>query len=188
MTLYKLTDLLTRNKGKVWTGEQAPKSKLSKLDTGVLGEKIAKKALTRHFGKAFEFLNEGKANAAADIGNKTIVVEIKTGVSSNNKTAQHWRSTIGEPGKAEKVQLVGMSDGAKNRHNQAKDKEILKRKRNLLSRTRSRDSSSVKSYTVGIILSPGGSRGDVFLIPGFHLRLGWNKYATNEYYIGTYKK
>ena len=187
MTLYTLTELLIRKKSKVWTGKQAPKSRLSKLDTGTIGEKLARKALSRHFGKGFEALNIEKPNAAVDMGNKIIAVEIKTGLSSNSKSAQHWRSTIGEPGNTEKGLLSGMSDGVKDSHNRRKDKKILERKRNLINRMSSRDSRRVKSYTVGIILSPGGSRGDVFLIPGFHLRLGWNKYATDEYYIGTYK-
>ena len=188
MTLHTLTELLAQRKSsnKVWTGKQASKSKLSKLDTGVIGEKLAKKALSRRFGKGFEALNIEKANAATDVGNGAMVIEIKTGLASNNKSAQHWRSTIGEPGKGERGLLKGMSDGAKDDHNRRKDKKILDRKRNLLRRLSS-SNRRTKGYTVGIILSPGGSRGDVFLIPGFHLRLGWNKYATDEYYIGTYK-
>lgn len=188
MTLYTLTELLTQSKSsRVWTGKQSPKSKLSKLNTGMIGEKLAQKAMSRHFGKGFETLNIEQADAAADLGNKTIVIEVKTGLSSNSKSAQHWRSTIGEPGEDEKRLLSGMSDGVKNNHNRRKDKKILERKRNLLRKLSSRGNRRVKGYTVGIILSPGGSRGDVFLIPGFHLRLGWNKYATDKYYIGTYK-
>ncbi len=187
MPLNKLTGLLTRNKSKVWNGEQAPKGKLSKLDTGAIGEKLAKKALSRHFGKDIQIVNIEKSNEAVDLSSNTLAIEVKTGLASNNKSAQHWRSTIGEPGNAEKGLLKGMSDGVKDKHNRRKDKKILERKRNLISRMSSRGGRRVKGYTVGIILSPSGKRGDVFLIPGFHLRLGWNKYATDEYYIGTYK-
>jgi len=37
-----------------------------------------------------------------------------------------------------------------------------------------------------VILAPDGSKGDVFMVPDFHLRLPWKDYATDEYYVGTF--
>ena len=45
----------------------------------------------------------------------------------------------------------------------------------------------IKPLTIGLILSADGKRADVYRFEGFHLRLPWPKYATDEYYVGTFE-
>lgn len=177
-----------KTKERVWTGEQKPKAekRLSKLNTGSAGEKIAMKALEEKIGAPFRTLNEGINNAPIDVAGNHHAVEVKTGLASNGKTAQHWRATIGQPGKEETELLKQMSREEKLEYNTWKRKKILERKYEALEEMEEIVGADIKPATVGIILSPDGSTGDVFFIPGFHQRLTWKKYATEEYYIGTY--
>lgn len=175
-------------KGKVWAGEQQPKAekKLSKLSTGTAGETIAMEALEAKIGAPFSTLNKGINNAPIDVAGNHTAVEVKTGLASNGKTAQHWRATIGQPGKEETALLKQMSSKEKREHNTWKRAKILERKYDALKEMEKMAGAKINAATVGIILSSDGKRGDVFFIPGFHQRLTWKKYAIEKYYIGTY--
>jgi hypothetical protein len=67
-----------------------------------------------------------------------------------------------------------------------KSELILVRKNALLDKMSQEAGTKIRPMTVGVILSPDGKRGDVYAVDGFHLRLGWNQYATDQYYLGTY--
>lgn len=179
---------VTLKAARVWTGEQQPKkgASLTKVGAGKIGEKIAAKAATKHFGGKFEFLNVNVNNSPIDMWNRKVAIEVKTGIASNNSSNQAWRATIGEPWKAEQESLDKMSPGKKKNYNAGKRKKILERKHNLLAKLSRKNGSSVKGYTMGVILSPGGRRGDVYLFKGFHPSLLWSKYATDKFYLGTY--
>jgi hypothetical protein len=50
----------------------------------------------------FDTVNVGVNNAPIDVAGDHMAVEVKTGLASNGVKSQHWRATIGQPGKAEK--------------------------------------------------------------------------------------
>ena len=80
-----------------------------------------------------------------------------------------------------------MSPQEKAEYNQYKSQKILERKNAMLAElTKIMGGQTVKPMTVGIILHPNGSKGDVYSIPGFHLRLPWQQYAVESNYLGTY--
>jgi hypothetical protein len=173
---------------RVWTGQQQakPEKRLTKLSTGAAGERVAMRALEKKLGAPFSTLNKGINNAPIDVAGNHTAVEVKTGLASNGKTAQHWRATIGQPGKKETELLKQMSSKEKREYNTWKREKILERKYDALSQMAKVAGEEIKPATVGVIMSPDGSKADVFFIPGFHQRLTWKKYATDEYYIGTY--
>lgn len=80
-----------------------------------------------------------------------------------------------------------MTSEQKRAHNEWKSQAILERKRRLLAQMSEDLGRTLKPLTVGVILSPDGKTGDVFAVPGFHLRLPWNKYAVDKHYLGTYR-
>jgi len=177
-----------RLEGKVWNGEpEAATPTLSKLQTGAIGEKLVIDLLTEAVGVPFGTVNLGVNNAPFDVAGNGFAVEVKTGMATNGKSAMHWRATIGQPGKAEQELLKQMGAEEKRAHNQWKEQEILKRKHALLDRMTAEAGKEIKPLTIGVILSADGKRADVYRFEGFHLRLPWNKYATEEYYLGSYE-
>jgi len=173
---------------RVWQGErQEPtRKRLSKLEVGERGEALAARVLSEIYDAEFISLNEGINNAPLDMGGDHRAVEVKTGLVTNTSTALHWRATIGQPGKAETELIRSMTREQKREHNLYKQQQIMKRKYDMLSGMSELVGAKVEPITIGIILSEDGSRGDVYEIPGFHLRLTWKDYATDEYYVGTY--
>ena len=143
--------------------------------------------LTEAVGVPFGTVNLGVNNAPFDVAGNGFAVEVKTGMATNGKSAMHWRATIGQPGKAEQELLKQMGAEEKRAHNQWKEQEILKRKHALLDRMTAEAGKEIKPLTIGVILSADGKRADVYRFEGFHLRLPWNKYATEEYYLGSYE-
>lgn len=173
---------------RVWQGKQSQEqSTLSKLETGDIAEKMVIQALKDHLGVELTTLNVGMNNAPIDLGAPGMAVEVKGGLTSNSSSAQGWRATIGEPGKAEKALIAQMTPEEKKAHNQYKSQKILERKQRLLDELSEMSGEQVKGYTAGVILSPDGKRGDVFLYPNFHLNLRWSQYAVDEYHIGSYE-
>lgn len=181
--------------GRVWQGTQheAVASELSeeaaghaRLNTGQIGEKLVMRVLSEKYGVPFETLNVGINNAPIDIGGDHTAVEVKTGRATNGPTAQHWRAMISKPSKNELELIANMTKEEKREYNRYKDQQTLQRKNDMLQRLAEIAGSEVKPLTVGVILSADGKRGDMFVIPGFHTRLPWAKYATEEYFAGSY--
>ena len=119
-------------KERAFNGEPvALKMKLPKLGAGELGEKIAldyirdklklPNADTLHLKAANNF----PVNLIGDHE----LIEVKTGLASNGKSAQQWRATIGQPGKEETERLRSMSSEEKRALNQRKSDAIMQRKR-----------------------------------------------------------
>lgn len=172
---------------RVWKGKQEGESTLDKLTTGDIAEKMVIQALKDHLGVELTTLNVGMNNAPIDLGAPGMAVEVKGGLTSNSSSAQKWRATIGEPGKAEKALIAQMTPEEKKAHNQYKSQKILDRKNKLLDELSEMSGEPVKGYTAAVIMSPDGKRGDVFLFENFHLSLPWRQYATDEYHIGSYE-
>lgn len=174
--------------GRVWTGEQQPKAeKLTKLKTGEIGEQVAMQALEDKLGAEFKTVNVGVNNAPIDVIGDHTAVEVKAGLASNGKSAQQWRATIGQPGVAERAALKQMTPDEKRAHNKRKQAAILERKKEMVNEFSEKMGTPVKPATVGVILSPDGTKADVFMVPGFHLNLQWRSHATDDNYLGTYE-
>lgn len=173
---------------RVWGGEPVEPGtrQLTKLQVGELGEQLAMKVLSDKNGVPFTTLNKGINNAPIDVAGDHQAVEVKTGLASNGKTAQHWRATIGQPGKAETELIKQMSKQEKREHHDWKREQIIARKQNMLKEMSAVAGGEVKPVTVGIILHPDGSKGDVYRFDGFHQRIPWNKAAEMGEYLGTY--
>lgn len=173
---------------RVWQGESYPGGrKINNDQTGKIGEHLAAKALEDRLGVPFSTLNEGVNNAPIDLGGDHHAIEVKAGPASNSSRAQQWRATISTAGKAERAMLKKMSRAEKRAYNAHKKEQVLERKYEMLDEMSRIAGAEIKPATVGIILTPDGKRGDVFFIPGFHTRIGWNKGAVEENYIGTYE-
>lgn len=181
--------------GRVWQGAQheVTASTLSgeaaghaRLNTGQVGEKLAMRVLSEKFGTPFETLNVGINNAPIDVGGDHTAVEVKTGMATNGPTAQHWRAMISKPSKKELELIAKMTKEEKREYNRYKDQQTLQRKNDMLQKLTEIAGNEVKPLTVGVILSADGKRGDMFIIPGFHTRLPWKDYATEEYFAGSY--
>lgn len=186
--LSKVSGRRLPQKDRVWQGSQQEKraKKLSKLETGEIGEKIAMQALSDVIGTPFTTLNKGINNAPIDVIGNHSAIEVKAGLSTNGRSSQHWRATIGQPGKKEQKALKNMTKKEKRAHNNKKKQAILDRKDAYLQKLSAEAGKKMKGRTMTVILSPSGDRGDVFMFDGFHLRLPWKTNATEENYIGTY--
>lgn len=173
---------------KVWDGNPVSwkGKKLTKLQVGEIGENLAMRVLSEEMGVEFRTLNEGVNNAPIDVGGDHTAVEVKTGLASNGKSAQQWRATIGQPGKAETAALKQMTKEEKRAHNQYKQQKILERKQNMLDEMSQIAGAPVKGVTVGIILHPDGTKGDVYKFDGFHLRIPWKKAGELGEFMGTF--
>lgn len=178
---------------RVWQGKQMEweGDKLSKLQTGELGEQIAMQALEDVYGVPFDTLNVGVNNAPIDVFGNHQAIEVKTGLASNSRGSHRWRSTIGEPGKIEKTMmkalLAEMSPADKRAYNKRKNQVILDRKHNMVNQMTEESGEVISGRMVGLIMQPDGHKADVFVVDGFHLSLTWRRAAIESNYVGTYE-
>lgn len=172
---------------RVWNGKERPEeSQLSWIEQGSLGEQLAINVLSDLHGTPFKSVNVGINNAPLDVVGGNWAVEVKSGMGTNGKSAQHWRITLGQPGEEEKAAMDLMDRKEKLEHNTWKRDQALKRKNTLVRSMGQKVGEEMKGMTVGVILDGQGTRGDVYLVPGFHKYMSWKKFATDEYYVGTY--
>ena len=173
---------------KVWTGPPIEWSgkPLTKLEVGAIGEKLVMKLLSEQLGVPFTTLNEGINNAPIDVSGNHTAVEVKTGLASNNKASQHWRATIGQPGKAEAALIAQMTPEQKRIHNASKEQAIILRKYKLLEELSAMAGTEIRGLTAGVILHPDGTKADVYLFEGFHLRIPWSKAEELGTYLGSH--
>lgn len=174
---------------RVWQGRQVEGAvAFNQNETGRRGEQLAAKALSERFGVPFSTMNVGMNNAPIDVAGDHHAIEVKTGPATNGRSAQQWRITTSyTSGPAEKALIAKMTPAERTDYNTYKQEQSMARKLDMMREMSEIAGQPVEAATVGVILSPDGKQGDVFLIPGFHLRLGWNKYATEDYYIGTWE-
>lgn len=178
---------LTSVKERVWSGEPVPvKTKLNWRQTGAIGEQVAVDYLTSLGGEA-EFLNLEQPNYPVDVIHGQDVYEVKTGLVSNGDSAQHWRTTIGEPSDEEKIWLQTLTRTKKAEWNQKKQKDILDRKHTALVEISDRLGLPVESKTMTAILNPDTRTVDLYKFDGFHQRIGWKSDEAQSSYIGTYQ-
>jgi len=173
---------LSRTKDRAFTGKQvATKTTLSKQQAGALGERIIRQHINA------QPLNMKAANFPVDMISGNNLIEVKTGLVSNGPSAQKWRATIGQPGKAETEWLKTASPDAKAAWNAEKMKAIMQRKQNAL-RTLSKETGrKLKPMTVTTIINPDTKTADVFQFEGFHLHIRWGSDETKKAYVGSYR-
>jgi hypothetical protein len=176
---------LTRVHGqRAFSGDQKlTRRNLTKAQTGALGERI----IAAYYGGNVRSLNIGRNNAPIDLRAGDKLIEAKSGLVSNRVDSQKWRSTIGEPGKAEKAWLKGLSPEAKRAWNEQKMREIIRRKYDAVRKVSTVLGRAFKATTVCTIINPDTRMADVFEMPGFHRNIRWNSPELASAYKGTFK-
>lgn len=179
---------LKQVKGPAFSGKQETLSSApSKLATGALGEKVATSFLRDHGLKDAAALNLKTNNFPVDLVGDHQLYEVKTGLVSNGTTAQQWRATIGQPGKAETAWLAKAGPEAKAAWNAQKAQAIIDRKTAAVRAFSKQLGTKVTGRTIGVILNTDKKTADIHIMVGFHSRVGWNSALAKASYVGTYK-
>lgn len=178
---------ITQTRERAFSGKQVEGTKLSKLQTGALGEKLAIHYLKSIGFKDARTLNEVGNNFPVDLVQDHEVYEVKAGLSSNGPSSQQWRATIGQPGPKEREWLKIASKEEKRAWNQQKQKAILKRKQQAVRTVSKRVGHPVKGKTLSVIINPDTRTVDVYQFDGFHLRVGWNSEQAKGAYRGSFR-
>jgi hypothetical protein len=132
-------------------------------------------------------MNSKHNNFPVDLVQDHSVIEVKAGLVSNSSTAQHWRATIGKPGKEETAWLKTASSEAKRAWNKKKEQAILQRKEQAAKSISKVLGKQVKARTMTVILNPDNKTADLFEFKGFHLRIRWDSPAVKKAYVGSFK-
>lgn len=173
---------------RAWVGHQiATTEKLSKLETGALGEQIITDYMKSIGIGDAQSLNVKGNNFPIDLAGDHTLVEVKTGLVSNSASAQQWRATIGQPGKSEREWLATASAAEKRDWNAAKAQEILDRKVAALSSLEKERGVKLTGKTMAVIIDPDRKSADIFVFDGFHSRIGWNSAQAKAGYVKTVK-
>jgi hypothetical protein len=178
---------LKRVDKRVYEGEQRLiQTQISKQTAGAIGEHIAVAFLKGEGIHDAAPLNTRTTNFPVDLIGDHILVEVKTGLISNQKGAQHWRATIGQPGKKETEWLKTASKEDKAAWNKRKNQEILARKNKVLDDMTKKYGTKIKAKTLTTIINPDTHTADVYLFEGFHSAIRWNSDEAKKAYQGTF--
>lgn len=174
---------------RAFTGEPAAlQSTLSKQETGKLGEELAGAYVRDTYKVDVNHLNYERNNFPVDLlGDHRYAVEVKTGLASNGATAQQWRMTIGQPGKAESAWLAKASPNEKAAWNEQKQLAISDRKAAAIKLVESQTHTSLIAKTVTMVVNPDKKLVDVYEFNGFHDRIGWKSPEAHAAYKGTFR-
>lgn len=181
--------VLSRAKTKVFKGKPVEvDNQLSKLETGDLGEDIAKAYL-----KDVKGLDDVRiqgltaAEKATDIYAGDKLYEVKAGQVSNGPSAQQWRMTIGQTGKEEQAMLDKMDPEHKAAYNAVKQEKIMARKNAMLKAVSRQTGVKMSGSTLTMIINNDTSTADIYEFEGFHQRIPWNGPLAKSAYVGTYR-
>lgn len=165
---------------------RSPQNQDERVIFGEKGERVAAKALSELLKADVRSMNfKAGENNPIDLVGGGFAVEVKAGKTTNTPGARQWRVTAGEPSLREKLAMRTMSADQKQRLNFERLRYLLSRKKNMILELDRESGQDHEGVTVGLIFSADEKRADLFLIPDFHLRLGWGTYATDQYYLGT---
>lgn len=179
--------VLKPSKEKAWSGQQDDGPRMSKLETGALGEHLAILYLKQIGHKDARSLNTKGSNYALDLVHKHQAFEVKTGLASNSSSAQQWRATIGQPGPKEKAWLAKASPEAKARWNARKADEIMKRKRAAADAVSKMLGKRIKGKTLSLIINAKTRVVDIYEFDGFHARIGWRSDQAQRGFKGSFR-
>jgi hypothetical protein len=160
---------------------------IAKSDTGKIGERIVMHHLKHKGHEGVHALNSEKNNYPVDVATRHHLIEVKTGLTSNNHKSHHWRATIGQPGKHETEWLKKASPKAKAAWNKKKTDAIMSRKNDALKEHSKKHGVKMTGKTYGVILHHDKKVADVHEFHGFHHRIAWNHPDTHKSYVGSYK-
>ena len=161
-------------------------SDISKQTTGAIGEHVVV-AYLKMIGNADAApMNSRQTNFPVDLICDHILVECKSGLVSNSKKAQHWRATIGQPGKKETEWLKTASKEEKAAWNARKNEEIMKRKYGVLKEMTQKYGVPIKAKTITTIINPDTHTVDIFVFDDFHQTIKWNSQMAKDAYVGTF--
>jgi len=180
---------LTPTTERAWDGKQKNiKRTLSKLETGQLGELIVIEWMKKKGYRDATAMNwNNRNNNPIDVVGDHLAIEVKAGLASNGKTAQHWRATIGQPGPKELAWLAKAKPEAKARWNEKKAQAIIHRKEKVVKELARLTGDPIKGQTVTLIIDHDRRIADVYRFPGFHSRIAWNDSRVKKAYVGSYK-
>jgi len=180
---------LTETKQRAYDGTAKElKTTLDKLATGEIGERIVLALLQKTDTNVAILNGNGNGNNnPVDLISDQSAVEVKTGLASNGASAQHWRSTLGEPGPTEAAKLADMTPEDRAAWNNARAKLALDRKRAFIQMWRRANGVPVIPLTFGVILDPDAQVADVYKFADFHARIGWNSDQAQAAYIGSFR-
>jgi hypothetical protein len=181
---------LTPTTERAWSGGVMPKQsgqKLSKLETGEIGEKAVISWLQAHGEKDARPLNTKNNNYPVDLIHDSEIIEVKSGRADNQKTAQHWRATIGETSDAEKAWIATASREEKAKANEVKSQLIIKRKNDVLAELQKLSGIKVKNMTWTTLVNPETNTIDIYKFPGWHSYIKWTDPGVKDAYIGSFK-
>jgi hypothetical protein len=179
---------LKKQKQHAFTGQQVQLGvQPTKRETGKLGEAVMLAWLRQQGGhEAAHHLNHEAENYPVDMVAGPYLIEAKTGLVSNGPSAQHWRATIGQPGKAEADWLRTASPEAKAVHNQKKMTAIMDRKKAALAKISKQVGRKLKPMTLTTILNPETQTADLYQFDGYHHHIRWNSKEAKSGYVGTF--
>ncbi len=174
---------------RAWQGRmaegQTSASREERTLQGRLGEELAARALAETRGGTYESLNlPGAKPAPLDLIGGGMGIEVKTGSAARLKGA--WNVTTGTLTTREREALGGMNPEERHEYWERRKALALQRKNQLLKKLSAKLGQEVTGVTVGVILNPEGTAGDVYLVPGFHPTMAWRKYAVDANYLGTF--
>lgn len=166
---------------RAYSGEQIETAtRLTKLETDAEGQRIAIAYLRSVGFKNARSANTKGNNFPIDIFADHRAIELKSGQVSNSKGAQQFRVTLGQPGKAETELLKRMSPEEKLAHNTKKLDEAVRRKFNVA------EKHGMATQTMTVLFNPDTKHADIFLLDGYHKRIGWNSKQLSEAYVGSF--
>jgi hypothetical protein len=168
-----------------WRREPIEGKRISWSQQGKMGERLAIAHLKR-LGFRDARPATKISNFPVDLVHGDTLVEVKTGLASNTQKSQHWRTTIGEPGKAERRWLRELDRDKKLRWNAEKMRQIHLRKQAVVKALSRELGRPIKTETVALILDPGRRKADVYRFEGFPRRVGWRSPTAQQGYVTTY--
>lgn len=179
---------LKESSTRAWDGEQVDlEHGMSKLELGRLGEGVAAEYLKQAGYKDVRTANVERNNAPVDIAHRGGLVEVKTGIVSNGRSAQQWRATIGQPAAKEAAWLRTASADDKREHNAQKAQAIIDRKQSAIAAYSKEIGHKAKGETVALLVNPDSKTVDVHVFDGFHSRIGWSSQQAKDGYVGSFK-
>jgi hypothetical protein len=171
---------ITKVREKAWSGAtEATKTKLTFTQAGAIGERVVLAHLQAQGHRDAHPMNLERPNYPVDLAYDHRAVEVKAGKVSNGRSAQQWRATEGEPGKATRVWLRTATAAQKAEYHRTMAGRIMERKLAAAKKL------NAQGRTMTVILHPDKKLADVYQFEGFHARISWSN--AKDHYVATYR-
>ena len=181
---FKLTKVADRSYNK----KSVPlKTKISKYDTGKLGERLAASYMKKVFKLRTRTLNVKMSNSPIDLKAGKFLIEAKGGLISNKKGSRYWQANDGEMGELQKQQVREMTPEKRKAWYDVRKEGIIPRKYRLLAAMTRRDGIKYQPRTITTIINPDTKTFDVYVFKGYHRYVGWDSPLAIESFAGTFK-